>query len=280
MWHFHFVLRLARKSHWPAFEWGKAASGPPCRLDRAQGTRPSMAATAAALAEGWRGGGVMQGGLGSQKPRYLGTDKETKNYFLLFLVSSCLLVCLSARQARRRWPWVSITYTHGYAYTYSYTHSSRQAYALSHFCHLSVFLHLLSGYSTLSAAVWRTWRWRPWLHKLIFNDWKQSLSSQIHICTYMWIYAVVLDVCIFSTQEVKEWRVGLLTHTHTGRLIVSWQMRTENLLLLLSRCLAQRAKLPPFISPLTALWLCPYVSYRFLKGYMSMYPCNTSLSMW
>lgn len=39
---------------------------------------------------------------GLSKPRYLGTDKETKNIFLLFPVSSCLFICQSERQAGRQ----------------------------------------------------------------------------------------------------------------------------------------------------------------------------------
>ncbi len=71
------------------------------------------------------------------KPRYLGTDKETKNYFLLFLVSSGLLICQSVCQAGRQALSMSEYCLYTWIRTHTHTHpqslADRHVLCLSHF---------------------------------------------------------------------------------------------------------------------------------------------------
>lgn len=68
--------------------------------------------------------------IGLSKPRYLGTDKETKNYFLLFPVSSCLLICLSVCQAGRKALGMSEYCLHTLIRTHTHSNSSRHVLCL------------------------------------------------------------------------------------------------------------------------------------------------------
>ena len=145
---------------------------------RAQGTRPSMAATAAALAQRYRGKERQRADAwclcpGLSLPRHLGTDKEMifwKKIWYSFLSFSS--VSPSAKQADRRTARVSITF----ALIHTHSHTHRQACALSAtlFCHLSVSLHLLSGCVMLFVTVWHLWRrwwwWWWWLNRIFVTE--------------------------------------------------------------------------------------------------------------
>lgn len=124
MWHFHSVLQLTHKSHWPAFEQGKAANGPPCWLDGTQGTHPSMASSAATLAQQHRGMKGDVGVLGCQSPDTWAQTGKQKSIFTLscLILSSHLLVCLPGRQA--------LSISEYFSYTWIHTHMLRDRHVL------------------------------------------------------------------------------------------------------------------------------------------------------
>ncbi len=134
MWHFYSALRLMHKSHWPAFERGKALSRPPFRLEKGTGNTPQHGGhccypfTATQRDEDAE---RRHRSPGLSKPRYLGTDKEKKNYFFLTIFLSHPFfssVSLSAKQADRQalsmseyclYTWI---YTHAHTHTHTHTH--------------------------------------------------------------------------------------------------------------------------------------------------------------
>lgn len=142
MWHFHSVLWLMLKSHWPAFEQAKAASGPPCRLEKghkehAPEWRPLLLPWHSDT-EGWRGGGAMQVSCAvkAQIPGH--RQRNEKLFFPLscLILSFHLSVCLPGRQALS----MSEYCLYAWIYTHTCTHTHRQACALS----VTLFLSPLS----------------------------------------------------------------------------------------------------------------------------------------
>lgn len=72
---------------------------------------------------------------GLSEPTYLGSDKELKTSFLLFLVSSCPLVCLSVCQTGRKALLMSeyCIYIHGYTHIYIYSVTDGYVLCASYF---------------------------------------------------------------------------------------------------------------------------------------------------
>lgn len=131
MWHFHSVLWLMLKSHWPAFE--QTASGPPCRLEKghkehAPEWRPRLLPWHRNT-EGWRGGGGDAGLLCCQNPDTWAQTKKEKTLFSSFLSHPVFSsVSLPGRQALSMSEYC----------LYTCTHTHRQACALS----VTLFRHL------------------------------------------------------------------------------------------------------------------------------------------
>lgn len=152
MWHFHSALRLTHKSHWPAFERGKAARRPPCRLEKGTGNTPQHGGHCHCPGTAKQKDGEAEGpiqvswAVKDQIPVHIQSNK--KLFFDSFLVSSCLFICQSVCQAGSQ----ALSMSEYCLYTWTYTHTRTHTHPLTHrqACALSV---TLFGHHSLSTSL-------------------------------------------------------------------------------------------------------------------------------